>query len=324
MMGLFVSVSSFAQSHSDRISVGAGALYQRGLDATISWEHETRYHNAWEYFINGYIKWDECASCGHVCPESFWNNYRTWGVGAAYKPCVARGRNWHRDRIQDTHFKEIATMKILHIICATLMAVAFASCDEHRDFPDTAMKTCDILCTDGKVVRFEEVKSQNKTPIAVVFYVNQNEDIQGTGYAVYLKDIEPFAYSDSLGLKHNTSADITAFDGNGNTHAMYSSGTSPAASAVFDMWQYGQSAYIPSVAQIKLLYQARSAVNTYIRKCGGDVIPDNPDECWYWTSTEVKDQETAKAWLYSLASGALQETPKTQAHKVRPIITLYN
>ena len=194
-------------------------------------------------------------------------------------------------------------MKILNIICATLMAVAFASCDEHRDFPDTAMKTCDILCTDGKVVRFEEVKSQNKTPIAVVFYVNQNEDIQGTGYAVYLKDIEPFAYSDSLGLKHNTSADIAAFDGNGNTHAMYSSGTSPAASAVFDMWQYGQSAYIPSVAQIKLLYQARSAVNT---------------------STEVKDQETAKAWLYSLASGALQETPKTQAHKVRPIITLYN
>lgn len=55
MMGLCVSVSSFAQSHSDRISVGVGALYQRGLDATISWEHETRYHNAWEYFINGYI-----------------------------------------------------------------------------------------------------------------------------------------------------------------------------------------------------------------------------------------------------------------------------
>ena len=93
MMGLCVSVSAFAQSHSDRISVGAGALYQRGLVATISWEHETRYHNAWEYFINGYIKWDECASCGHVCPESFWNNYRTWGIGAAYKPCVARGRN---------------------------------------------------------------------------------------------------------------------------------------------------------------------------------------------------------------------------------------
>ena len=77
MMGLCVSVSSFAQSHSDRISVGVGALYQRGLDATISWEHETRYHNAWEYFINGYVKWDECASCGHVCPESFWKDRKS-------------------------------------------------------------------------------------------------------------------------------------------------------------------------------------------------------------------------------------------------------
>ena len=55
-----------------------------------------------------------------------------------------------------------------------------------------------------------------------------------------------------------------------------------------------------------------------------DEIQDNPDECWYWTSTEVKEQETDKAWLFSLASGAIQETPKTQAHKIRPIITLYN
>ena len=28
--------------------------------------------------------------------------------------------------------------------------------------------------------------------------------------------------------------------------------------------------------------------------------------------------------LYSTASGAMQETPKTQAHKVRPIITINN
>ena len=64
------SLSSYAQSHSDRITFGMGLLYERGLDA-----------------------WDECESCGHVCPESFWKNYRTWGVGVAYKPCVWRGRN---------------------------------------------------------------------------------------------------------------------------------------------------------------------------------------------------------------------------------------
>ena len=48
-------------------------------------------------------------------------------------------------------------MKLLHTICAALMTVAITSCDEHREFPDTAMKTCDILCTDGKVVRYETV-----------------------------------------------------------------------------------------------------------------------------------------------------------------------
>lgn len=215
-------------------------------------------------------------------------------------------------------------MKIIHYICAALMAVAFVSCDEHRDFPDTAMKTCDILCTDGKVVRFEDMQSQGKKPIAVVFHINQTDNMEGTGYAVYLWDIASAEFSDSIGVKQTTSANVTAYDGNSNTYAMYASGVSPAADEVFNMWHYGQSAYIPSVAQMRLLYQAKNAVNSYIQRCGGEVISDNPDECWYWTSTEVKDQESAKAWLYSLASGALQETPKEQPHKIRPIITLYN
>ena len=215
-------------------------------------------------------------------------------------------------------------MKIIHYICAALMAVAFVSCDEHRDFPDTAMKTCDILCTDGKVVRFEDMQSQGKKPIAVVFHINQTDNMEGTGYAVYLWDIASAEFSDSIGVKQTTSANVTAYDGNSNTYAMYASGVSPAADEVFNMWHYGQSAYIPSVAQMRLLYQAKNAVNSYIQRCGGDVISDNPDECWYWTSTEVKDQESAKAWLYSLASGALQETPKEQPHKIRPIITLHN
>ena len=57
-----ISLSSFAQSHSDRITFGMGLLYERGLDATLAWEHETKYHNAWEYFVNGYLKWDNGMS----------------------------------------------------------------------------------------------------------------------------------------------------------------------------------------------------------------------------------------------------------------------
>ena len=215
-------------------------------------------------------------------------------------------------------------MKIQHTISIAFLALSLVGCDEHRDFPDTSVKTCDILCTDGEVVRFDDLSSEDKEPIAVVFHINQRDDMEGTAYAVYLWDVSPNAYSDSIGVKQNTSANVMAFDGNSNTYAMYGSGYSPAAEAVFDMWRYGQSAYIPSVAQLRLLYAAKCTINSYIERCGGDVIPDAPDECWYWSSTEVKGQEAAKAWLFSLSSGALQETPKGQVHKIRPIITLYN
>ena len=87
------AITGKAQSNSDRLSLGVGCLYQNGLDFTLSYEHEGKYHHAWEFFANGYIKWAECASCKHICPESFWKNYRSYGFGVAYKPCVVRGRN---------------------------------------------------------------------------------------------------------------------------------------------------------------------------------------------------------------------------------------
>lgn len=95
MLLIVTLTSSYAQDGSNRISLGTGILYERGLDLTLSYEHETKYHNAWEYFGNVYLKWDECASCGHVCPDSFWKNYRTYNFGIAYKPCVVRGKNNH-------------------------------------------------------------------------------------------------------------------------------------------------------------------------------------------------------------------------------------
>lgn len=92
-MALTLAQTSHAQNNTDRISLGAGLLYERGMDLTLSYEHEMNYHNSWEYFGNVYLKWDDCPSCGHICPESFWNNYRSYGFGIAYKPCVTRSRN---------------------------------------------------------------------------------------------------------------------------------------------------------------------------------------------------------------------------------------
>ena len=191
-------------------------------------------------------------------------------------------------------------MKKLLSILAVAATVLLTACDEHQDFPDTAMKVTHILTTDGKVMPYETYEQSGKQAIAVVFNINQREEMEGNGYAVYLWDIVPEAFA----LYGTTDV------------------KSPLAERVFDLWRYGQSAYIPSVAQMRLLYHAKDIINPYILKCGGTPIPDEDDDCWYWTSTEVEGQATAKAWLYSLGSGAIQETPKWQPHKSRAIITI--
>ena len=213
-------------------------------------------------------------------------------------------------------------MKAIHVYLLGLIAMLFASCDEHRDFPDISTKPGHILLTTGKVVSAEDYKNHGGTPIAVVYYIKHSNEDDGLGYAVYLHDISEAQFCDSIGTKQGTSTNAIAFDGNSNTYAMFASGVSPAANAVYDMWRYGQSAYIPSIAQLRLLYAAKESINPYIKMCGGDPLPDEADECWYWSSTEVEGQDMYKAWLYSMNSGAMQETPKEQAHKIRPIITI--
>lgn len=90
---LLTSITVQAQSNGNRLSVGIGALYEKGFDVTFAVEHETQNHNAWEYFANGYVKYTKDERVGHITKDSFWKNYRTWGLGIAYKPCVYRAKN---------------------------------------------------------------------------------------------------------------------------------------------------------------------------------------------------------------------------------------
>lgn len=207
-----------------------------------------------------------------------------------------------------------------------ILGIAVTSCDDHHPVVDNSMKVGDILCTDGQTLNFTDWKESGKEGIGIVFHVNRDSSVSGLGYAVYLKDLQPKYFADSLGVKQGTSADLKAHDGNQNTYAIMSTQdvSSPMAESVFELWKYGQSAYVPSVTQMRLLHSTRGQVNNMLLAIGGEAITENPEGCWYWTSTEVAGQQASKAWLYSLSQGAMQETPKNQAHKVRPIITIYN
>lgn len=209
------------------------------------------------------------------------------------------------------------------VIVALSLSLPLTSCDDHFDFPDTDIHVGDILCTDGDILRYADYVQSGKEAIGVLFYINKDTEVEGNAYAVYLHDLDPVNFADSCGVSQDTSCSLTEQDGNMNTYAILSADCDSELSAVvLDMWRYGQSAYVPSVAQLRLLYQTKSVVNGYLSALGADVLSDVADECWYWSSTEVGGQDAVKAWLFSLQSGTIQETPKIQRHKIRPIVTI--
>lgn len=206
------------------------------------------------------------------------------------------------------------------------MAVAYGmtSCDDHEAI-DKNIYVGHVLCSDGHVASYEECQKQGKEPVAVVFYTSRATTEDGDGLAIGLREISAVAFSDTLGVNQGTSTDTDSKCGNANTFALYSNNKaeSPLAEEVFSVWRYGQSAYIPSVAEMRLLYATLDIVNPIIVRCGGQPVHRQDACCWYWTSSEVSGQASAKAWLYSLGTGTMQETPKTESHPARCIITLH-
>lgn len=214
-----------------------------------------------------------------------------------------------------------------HFLCllSIVSAMVMASCHcEHNLEEPYPFKLGWIVCTDGDIISFCDYTVSDKEAIAIVYNVVQDHSSPISGYAVYLDDKAPAEFCDSIDVAQGTSTDLYELDGNENTFALYSAEvSSPMAQYVFDMWKFGQSAYIPSVAQLKQIYSVKDYINPRIEAIGGDVLPDEPEKCWYWSSTEVEGQEIAKSWLFSMKSGTIQETPKDQKHKCRPVITLY-
>ena len=69
---LLTSMMVQAQSNGNRLSVGVGALYEKGFDASLAVEHETQNHNAWEYFANGYVKYSKDELFGRIIAHGAW------------------------------------------------------------------------------------------------------------------------------------------------------------------------------------------------------------------------------------------------------------
>ena len=94
MLFLTMAVIPAKAGDADRhVGFQAGVMYPNVLNGVLSVDFETRYHNAFEVYIDAFTQWEDCTDCGKVCRQSFWKSNYGLGVGAAYKPVVHRARN---------------------------------------------------------------------------------------------------------------------------------------------------------------------------------------------------------------------------------------
>lgn len=215
--------------------------------------------------------------------------------------------------------------RIIISICTLLTSVLFVSCDEHEPL-DLDIHTGFILCDDGQVMRTDDYFNQDaRKAVAVVF---AGESSEHGVLAVRLHEIDPIQFCDTLGMELGTSCDEKAYDGYLNTTAMQNSRDtrtgkgSPLADEAFSYHHFWQSDFIPSVAEMTLLFFARNQVNPIIERCGGTPLYTDTENgrCWYWTSTEVEQNKGNQAWLFSMSDGSRHETPKTNEYRARAIV----
>lgn len=204
----------------------------------------------------------------------------------------------------------------------TLLGVLLlVSCDDYQP-KDHAVHVGYILCDDHSCMDSATYFAQSTRKAVGVVFAEQTED--HPLMAVMLKELDG-VFCDSVGLSNGTSGSLTDFDGSANTRAMqnsYNAETgkgSPLAMTLYTFHEGGQSDYLPSIAEQRLLNASARYINPIIERLGGTPISFDGD-CWYWTSTEVSDNSGFQAWLCSAANGGILETPKTQSHKARAIV----
>lgn len=209
----------------------------------------------------------------------------------------------------------------LVVAFASFLSVSCDSLDIDRQLHIGYVLLDDHTCVDTAV--YENVyKNMGRKVVGVVFAEQTDEH---EALAVMLEGTSG-VYCDSV-MSNGTSGDITKYDGEANTNSMASATDNndgshcPLASHLLTFHANGQSDYLPSVAEMRLLSASARTINPVLERYGGDRVSLDGDT-WYWTSTEVSGNATYQAWLCSAVNGGIIATPKLEKHQARGIVAL--
>ena len=201
----------------------------------------------------------------------------------------------------------------------------------------------DILCSDGSIVHRNDWPAPGKTPIGIVFYV---DDSKWHGWAVSLTQTASMKWSTVTNVfvnGHQGNANWLLainrndeWEGYANTQRILSAGnatTYPAGWAADGFsttypapWSRGW--YLPSAAQLNMLFGELPEVNLSLNRVGATPIVDNNPgtdrpggSVYLWSSTEGNTSERAIA--VGISDGRIGPFDKTSSDKyyVRAVIT---
>lgn len=86
------SLKSFAGDGDKFFNLSGGWQWKNTVSVMAAMEFENKYHSAWEMYLNLSTTYAECPDHHRVDSKSFWD-YKVFGLGAAYKPVITRGKN---------------------------------------------------------------------------------------------------------------------------------------------------------------------------------------------------------------------------------------
>ena len=90
-VSLLSCAAAFAGDGDKFTTVSGGWQHRRTMNAVVGLEFEGMHHNAWELYIDLSNAW-ATAPDGKIYSNTLWD-YRTFGIGAAYKPVLTKGKN---------------------------------------------------------------------------------------------------------------------------------------------------------------------------------------------------------------------------------------
>lgn len=230
----------------------------------------------------------------------------------------------YKVRHQSSQRKACLKKRTIGGLAAFLFIFSLTSCDDFQP-TDRKIHVGYILCNDHSCLSPEQYFSQSTLQAVGVVFAEQTEE--HPLMAVMLQELND-VFCDSIGMSNGTSGSLTDFDGLSNTRAMqksFNTGTkkgSPLAMTLYTFHANGQSDYLPSVAEQRLLNNSARIINPIMEKLEGTPIAFEGDS-WYWTSTEVSDNSGFQAWLCSSVNGGIIETLKSERHKARAIVQIH-